>query len=118
MLVERVGFASFRRVAPAADTRAGSAVRRIPSAPWRFPEERRVPLVRRSISHVMRRVEAFSSEAISNVPWKTTKTYNYLGYRSVFMEQHIYNGNSSCLANTNRLTHPKSSVFLRVVGKE
>lgn len=75
MLVERIGFASFRRVAPAADARARSAVWRIPSAAWRFPEERRVPLVRGSISHIMRGIEAFSSEAISDVPWKTTEKY-------------------------------------------
>lgn len=73
--MERIGLASFRRVAPAADTRARSAVWRIPPAPGRFPEERRVPLVRGSISCIMRRMEAFSSEAISDVPWKTTEKY-------------------------------------------
>lgn len=90
MLVERIGFASFRRVAPAADTRARSAVRRIPSAPWRFPEERRVSLVRGSISRIMRGIEAFPSEAISDVPWKTTEKYKSLGYPSnVYGTAHI-----------------------------
>lgn len=72
-LVERVGFASFRRVASAADTRARSAVRRIPSAHWRFPEERRVSLMRGSLSHIMRGMEAFSPEAVSDLPLKTIK---------------------------------------------
>lgn len=77
-LVKRIGFASFRRVAPAADTRARSAVRRIPSAHWRFPEERRVPLMRGSLSHIMRRIEAFSSEAVSDVPVFRLPTYRMI----------------------------------------
>lgn len=88
-LVERIGFASFRRVAPAADTGARSAVRRIPSAPRRFPEERRVPLMRGSLSHIMRRIEAFSSEAISGVPLNTTTTTtSFLIILLMFVDQH------------------------------
>lgn len=69
-LVERVSFASFWRVASTTDTGARSAVWRILSAYRRVSEKSSFSFMRRSVSHIMRRVETFSSDAISHVPLK------------------------------------------------
>lgn len=77
-LMEGVCSASFWRIASTAETGARSAVWGVlPAYRW-FSENRSVPFMGRSFSWIMRRVETFSSKAISHVPLKEKKKDNYI----------------------------------------
>lgn len=76
--------ASFWRIASTAETGARSAVWGVlPAYRW-FSENRSVPFMGRSFSWIMRRVETFSSKAISHVPLKEKKD-NYILYLNTQM---------------------------------